>query len=227
MEGNSYDVFLRIAVSFFPFFSDTMFIALENYFSVEYTVSYAWTRFTLGLLILERVHSQHKLNFVKAIIQCSSCPSRLLHKNLPLSSGIQEAISIIEREAYLQELKNLLVGHLKTFYRCQSCCNIPESLASSAQRIHIFKANDTNTCIAYPVIVSGERRNNIEKHCDNCQFNSKDIEMEVAKQIFIQLPQCLIVSVNFLHHFQYNCSHHTSFSFLLSIDSIILTLSFF
>lgn len=159
-------------------------------------------------------------------MQCSSYSSRTIQANLPPSSDLHEAVSIIEREASLQQLNRSLIGHLKTFNRCHSCNSEPESLVSVTKRIHIFKACERDLYMAYPIIVPDDLSNNVNKICSNCQFSSKNVEMEVSKQIFVQLPQCLIVSVNCSRCFRFDKSYDKIFPFSIVVGTI-LTRSFF
>ena len=121
-------------------------------------------------------------------MQCSSYTRQTLHPNIPSCSSLQDAISIIENDATLLQLKRLLNAHIKTIFSCHSCSTTPESLASSRNQIFLFKTLAADRFTAYPIIFYNDLSNSVERRCSNCQTSSKNIEMEVSEQIFIEVP---------------------------------------
>ncbi len=161
-------------------------------FSKKYSILYL---IVLGILIFERVHDQIKLNLVYAIIQCSSDTSPVLYDTIPSCSTLQDAFSFIETDPALNELNNILVSNIKTYFYCPSCNDTPDSLRVSSSQIFIFKLSPNNNLIAYPLVTDVDNTQNTEVHCTSCDYQDKNIEMQVHEQIFIECPSCLIVSV--------------------------------
>jgi hypothetical protein len=153
----------------------------------------------LGILVFERVHDQIKLNLIYAIIRCSLDAFPILFDSIPSCSTLQEACSIIETNHALNELSNILVAKIKTYFYCPSCNDTPDSLRSSTNQIFIFKLSSNNQLIAYPVVNDVDKTNDIETHCTCCNHKTKNFEMQVHKQIFFKCPSRLIVSILLFH----------------------------
>lgn len=153
--------------------------------------------FVSGILIFERLGNQKKLHFIRAIMQCCSYPRPFLHSTTPSCFSLQDAVSIVESDPTLNQLKTLLVSHVKTYYSCYSCGRKPESLAFSRKRIFIFKTSEANRYTAYPILLHDDFKSDFSSQCSNCEFSAKNVEMEVASQIFFQLPESLMVSIVF------------------------------
>lgn len=144
--------------------------------------------------MFERVHDQIKLNLIHAIVQCSLDTYLILPENIPSCATLQEACSIIGINYALDELNNILVANIETYFYCHSCRRTPDSLRSLTNRIFIFKLNLNNQIIAYPVVPDVANPNDDEQHCTYCNHSTKNMEMHIYKQVFVQCPSCLIVS---------------------------------
>ncbi len=152
----------------------------------------------LGILVFERVHDQIKLNLIYAIIRCSLDAFPILFDSIPSCSTLQEACSIIETNHALNELNNILVAKINTYFYCPSCNDTPNSLQSSDNQIFIFKLSLDNRLIAYPVATDVNKTNDAEAHCTYCNYKTKNIEMQVHKQLFVNCPSRLIVSISII-----------------------------
>lgn len=151
----------------------------------------------LDILLFERVHVEKTINFVSAIICCTSQPTQSPRLKFPSCSSLQEAVSVIQKEKDLHYLKDLLTSHVKSIFQCHSCHATPDSLVSSTSDIFIFKSLERDQLIAYPVIIPCDRNDTVDKHCDNCNVASKHIEMIASRQIFLQTPRYLFVSTKY------------------------------
>jgi hypothetical protein len=149
----------------------------------------------VGILVFERIHRQNKFNFIYAIIQCTINSSSIVLDGIPACATIQEACSVIENHSALTELKDALVANIKTCFYCYSCNKTSDSLQTQTTQIFIFNLTPKNEIIAYPVVLKINDENNRQEHCTCCNYSSKNIEMHVYKQVFIQCPFCLIVSI--------------------------------
>lgn len=152
----------------------------------------------LGVLLFERVHGGRKLNFIHAIAQCCTGFSEILSGDLPSCSTLQEAVSIIETNSSLRKLKRYLTANVKTFLKCHSCGNTSDALVSSSNQTFIFKASESGQSIARPIVPDSDLNNNVERTCDSCESTSNGVQLEISKQIFLEPPQCLLVSMSFL-----------------------------
>jgi predicted enzyme involved in methoxymalonyl-ACP biosynthesis len=82
-----------------------------------------------------------------------------------------------------------------TYFYCHSCHEVPDSLRIQTSQIFIFKLTPKNEIVAYPIISKINNENNVQEYCTSCNYSSKDVEMNVCKQVFVKCPSCLIVSL--------------------------------
>ncbi|CAF3002741.1 unnamed protein product [Rotaria socialis] len=146
----------------------------------------------IGILVFERIHHQNKLNFIYAIMQCTLNRSSIVPANIPVCATIQEACYIISTHPDLTELNNALISNIKTTFYCYSCHKVPDSLQKQAAQIYIYKLPHTNKIVAHPVLLNVDVDDSRQEHCTYCNCSSKNIEMPVCKQVFIQCPRYLI-----------------------------------
>ncbi|CAF4583183.1 unnamed protein product [Rotaria socialis] len=144
------------------------------------------------ILVFERIHHQNKLNFIYAIMQCTLNRSSIVPANIPVCATIQEACYIISTHPDLTELNNALISNIKTTFYCYSCHKVPDSLQKQAAQIYIYKLPHTNKIVAHPVLLNVDVDDSRQEHCTYCNCSSKNIEMPVCKQVFIQCPRYLI-----------------------------------
>ncbi|CAF3829497.1 unnamed protein product [Rotaria sordida] len=129
------------------------------------------------ILIFERINNQNKVNIIHAINQCSFAEPPPLLDIIPYCITLQEACTIIETYHALNELNDVLIANIKTYFYCHSCHSTPDSLFSLTKQIFIFKLSSNNKVTAYPIVPGVDSEQGAQGCCTSCRSSTKNIEM--------------------------------------------------
>jgi hypothetical protein len=132
---------------------------------------------------------------IHAIARCSFITSSFKLPDVPISITLHEACSIIESHPSLNELKDMLISEIKTYFYCPSCHKVSNSLMSSNTQIFIFKLTMKNEIVAHPVASKDNGHGtNAEQSCTYCTYSTKNVDLAIYKQVFHKCPLVLLVS---------------------------------
>lgn len=157
--------------------------------------------FVVGILIFQRIRQQKPFQFVQAMARCVLDYSLPPSINIASCLTIQEACAWIETQSDLLQLKEALVGNITTYFYCNSCHLVPDSFRKQNTQIFLFKLTSNNEIIAHPIVLSMNNHKDPNNVCNHCGYHPDDIQMNVCRQIFVNCPKYLLVSLFLLKVF--------------------------